>query len=67
MTRQEQKIYDCAGGGEAGEKAVKERRRYFDSHESFCKSLYKNVYQNKFTHHNEKPTATLSIEEDNYN
>lgn len=62
----EQQIYNCAGGGENGEKAVMERRKYLEEHRRFLSEEYRLIREMKYMPRNEKTTATLPMIEDDY-
>lgn len=62
----EQQIYDCAGGGENGENAVMERRKYLEEHRKFLSEEYRHIRRMSYSPRNEKTTATLPMIEDDY-
>ena len=57
----EQQIYDCAGGGENGEKAVMARRKYLEEHRHFLLEEYRSRRRMSYHPRNEKTTATLPM------
>ena len=59
-------IYQNAGGGEAGEKAVMERRNYMELHSLFLSREYKEIAKSKWHPKNEKSTVNGECLQDNY-
>jgi len=66
VSRIEQTLYENAGGGEAGEKAVMERRKYLEEHKLFMKSQWKEVAKLKYLPRNEKDYVNHDTVEDYY-
>ena len=62
----EQTLYQNAGGGEAGEKAVMARREYLEEHKLFMKSQLKEVAKMKYLPRNEKDYVNHATVEDYY-
>ena len=62
----EQTLYQNAGGGEAGEKAVMARREYLEEHKLFMKSQLKEVAKMKYLPRNEKDYINHDTVEDYY-
>lgn len=66
LSKKEEAIYNCAGGGEAGEKAVMARREYLEEHDTFMKSQLKEVAKLKYFPRNEKDYINHATVEDYY-
>ena len=66
VSKIEETLYQNAGGGEAGEKAVMARREYLDGHELFMKSQLKEVAKIKYLPRDEKDYINHDTIEDYY-
>ena len=63
----EKRVYDSAGGGEAGEKAVLARREYLQNYNAMMSQHYREVARSRYTPRSEKTNATSRILHDNHN
>lgn len=66
MSKIEQTLYENAGGGEAGEKAVMARREYLNGYKLFMNSQLKEVAKMKYLPRNEKDYVNHDTVEDYY-
>ena len=66
ISKIEEMLYKNAGGGEAGEKAVMERRKYLEKHDTFMKSQWKEVAKLKYLPRDEKDYIEQDTIEDYY-
>ena len=66
LSKKEETLYQNAGGGEAGEKAVMARREYLEEHDTFMKSQLKEVAKLKYLPRNEKDYIEQDTIEDYY-
>ena len=66
VSKIEETLYRNAGGGEAGEKAVVERRKYLEEHDTFMKSQLKEVAKLKYLPRDEKDYINHDTVEDYY-
>lgn len=66
ISKIEETLYQNAGGGEAGEKAVMARREYLDEHKLFMKSQWKEFAKMKYLPRNEKDYVNYDTVEDYY-
>lgn len=66
LNNREKMIYDNAGGGELGEKAVLNYREYIDGYRQREREYARYTRRNLYTAKNEKRTATVCCVEDDY-
>lgn len=64
LSKMEQMIYKAAGGGEKGEAAIIERRRYLQDYDERQQSYGKEFAQQRFLPRKEKGFVNPSIEDD---
>jgi len=57
----EQAIYDRAGGGEKGEKAILRYRDYIKEHNEWLSHEYKRIAAERFSATSEKETGTSNL------
>lgn len=66
LSKKEEEIYKCQGGGEAGEKAIMARRKYLEEYDLYMKSQLKEVAKLKYLPRNEKDYINHDTVEDYY-
>jgi hypothetical protein len=66
QNKKEKLVYDCAGGGEVGERAVIARRDYIDQYNYVLRDYYREKARNRFLPRSESDKATSNILYDDY-
>jgi hypothetical protein len=64
LSEKEQYIYDLAGGGEKGERAIRERREYLDRSDEELRQYGREKARMRYLPRKEKETVTMPFAEE---